>query len=194
MKKIIGLSGTNASGKDTLGHLLEDRYEYKFISVSDLLREEARARGWTINRERLQDISREWRKQYGHGVLIHKAQEQYKQLYATDHKGLVVASLRHPAEADEVHKLGGIVVWVDADPEIRYARLQFSNRGRANEDEKTFEEFIAEEQSEMEHKEGDDTSLNMIGVKTKADVNIFNNSTELDHFMRTIEAAFKPYL
>lgn len=193
MKKLIGLSGTNASGKDTLGHLLQDRYEYKFLSLTDMLREEAARRELTVDRRVLHDISAEWRRNQGMDVLIDKAYQQYKDVYANDFAGLVVASLRHPAEADRVHKLGGIVVWVDADPEIRFARLQYSTRGRDGEDDKSFEEFLAEEQYEMQHS-GDEATLNMGAVKSKADVNIFNNSTEFDHFVRTIDETFKPYL
>ena len=190
--KIIGISGTFGSGKDTLGHLLEDRYNYKFISVTDSLREEAVNRNLQPNRLNLQTISAEWRRESGLGVLIDKALEQYEP-YKSDHVGVAIASLRNPGEVDEVHRLGGSVVWVDADPEIRYARVQFSNRNRAAEDDKTFEEFVAEEQYEMSHA-GDEATLNMGGVKDKADVAIFNNSTELDHFLRTIEGSLSNIL
>ncbi|MGH7234103.1 MAG: AAA family ATPase, partial [Candidatus Saccharimonadales bacterium] len=38
--KILGISGTNGSGKDTVAHLLEQDHNFLFISVSDLLRDE----------------------------------------------------------------------------------------------------------------------------------------------------------
>lgn len=190
--KLIGISGTFGSGKDTLGHLLEDRYNFKFITVTELLREEARRRDIAPNRQNLQIISAEWRRESGLGVLIDKALEIFAD-YKDDYAGVAVASLRNPGEADEVHRLGGVVVWVDADPEIRFARVQFSDRGRKEEDEKTFEEFVAEEQYEMTHS-GDDATLNMSGVKDKADITLFNNSTELDHFIRTIEESLEKYI
>ena len=191
--QIIGISGTNGSGKDTLGHLLEDRYTFKFLSVTDLLREEARHRGLEPTRKNLATISAEWRRESGLGVLIDKAVEEYESSFKHDHLGVAIASLRNPGEADEIHKLGGKVVWVDADPEIRFARVQFANRGREAEDDKTFEEFLAEEKYEMEHS-GDDATLNMQGVKEKADFEVFNNSTELDHFIRTIAETLREIL
>jgi len=35
--KIIGLAGTNGSGKDTVGHILADKHGYLFVSVVELL-------------------------------------------------------------------------------------------------------------------------------------------------------------
>jgi cytidylate kinase len=61
-KKVIGISGTNGSGKDTLGRALSLRHNFLFVSVTDLLREEARRRGLAIERENLRMISAEWRR------------------------------------------------------------------------------------------------------------------------------------
>jgi len=193
MYKLFGISGSNGSGKDTLGHLLEDRYEFKFISVSDMLREEAARRGMEPNRKNLHVISAEWRREGGLGVLIDRAVELYEKTYALDHVGLALASLRNPGEVDKVHERGGKVVWVDADPEIRYARIQFASRGRDDTDNLSFEKFMEEEAFEMQPT-GDEATLNMQGVKDKCDFTLFNNSTELDHFIRTIDESFKPYL
>ena len=61
-----------------------------------------------------------------------------------------MASLRNPGEADESSKLGGTMVWIDADPRVRYERIQANaQRGRHDEDNKTFEEFQAEEAVEI---------------------------------------------
>ncbi len=43
--KIIGVSGTNGSGKDTIGHLLAERHNWLFISMTDMLRDELEKRG-----------------------------------------------------------------------------------------------------------------------------------------------------
>ena len=111
---VIGIGGTNGSGKDTVGHLLAKYHNYLFISVTELLREECNKRGIPASRENLRMVSAEWRRQFGLGVLVSKAFEQYK-LSAKDYAGLVIASLRNPGEVDEVHKLGGIVIWLDAE-------------------------------------------------------------------------------
>ena len=40
LPKIVGVAGTNGSGKDTLGRLLHELLDYKNISLSDILRAE----------------------------------------------------------------------------------------------------------------------------------------------------------
>lgn len=180
--RIIGLSGTNGSGKDSVGHILAKQHGYFFISVTELLREEAKRRGLSVERENLRAISAEWRRELGLGVLVDKAVAEYE-LVKDKHQGLVLASLRNPGEADRVHEFKGSVIWVDADPKVRYERIQANKdrRGRAEEDNKTYEEFISEEQAEM-HYEGDNATLNMQGVKDKSDLTLENNFTSLDEF------------
>lgn len=189
--QIIGLGGTNGSGKDLLGALLAEHHKYLFISVTDLLRDELRARGLQPKREHMRALSAEWRRDHGLGVLVDRAVEALKTAKGT-YAGVVMASLRNPYEADRIHELGGTMVWVDADPQIRYARVQSSNRGaeRAVDDQKTFEQFLAEEAAEMHPPEGaDNTALNMAAVKERADVMLENNSGDRDTFLRDIENA-----
>lgn len=176
--KLIGIGGTNGSGKDTIGKLLAEKHGFLFISVSDLLRDECRKRGLPVERENLRMISAEWRREHGLGVIIDKAVELFKRAGDT-YIGLATASLRNPGEVDRVHHYGGTVVWADADPKIRYERIQAANRGRHEEDSKTFEQFLAEEDAEM-HTSGDEATLNMAGVKAISDVTILNEGTEAD--------------
>jgi dephospho-CoA kinase len=185
--RIIGLAGTNGSGKDTVGHILADKDGYLFISVTDLLREEALKRQLEPSRENLRMISAEWRRQTGHpGVLVDKAWDKFRQTAGT-YKGVVMASMRHPGEADRIHELGGIMIWIDADPRIRYDRIQahIADRGRAAEDIKTFEQFQAEEAAEM-NQSGDAATLNMSAVKDRCDEFIMNNDNSLADFSETI--------
>lgn len=167
-----------------MGHTLALKHNYLFISVTDLLREEANRRGLTVDRENLRLISAEWRRKYGYGVLIDQAYDQYKKL-EDKYNGLAIASLRNPHEADRVHELGGIVVWVDANARTRYERIQrnLDARGRASEDRKTFEQFEVEEQIEMRTPPGgDDANLNMGAVKNRVDLVINNEGTNLEEF------------
>jgi dephospho-CoA kinase len=182
--KLIGIAGTNGSGKDTVGHILAEKHNWLFISVTDMLRDECRERGLEIARENLRAISAEWRREGGLGVLVDKAIAAYDQRGGEgSFSGLVIASLRNPGEADRVHELGGTVVWVDANPQLRYDRIQSANRGRGGEDSKTFEEFLAEQEAEMHHS-GDVATLNLAGVKALADTEIFNESD-----LATLESA-----
>jgi len=121
--KVIGIGGTNGSGKDTLGFILAKHHNYLFVSVTELLREECTKRGIPASRENLRMVSSEWRREHGLGVLIDKAVEEFTSSTKT-YSGVAIASLRNPGEVKEVHKLGGIVVWLDADPKVRFARIQ----------------------------------------------------------------------
>lgn len=187
--KIIGLSGTNGAGKGAAGHVLALKHNFLFISVTDLLREEARRRGLAIERENLRLISAEWRRQYGNSVLVDRAYEQYEELQ-DKYSGVAIDSIRNPFEADKIHELGGIVVWVDANIRTRYERIQrnLQERGRADEDSKTFEEFQVEEEMEMKAPPGGDAaSLNMGAVKVRSDLVLNNEGSDLHEFEAFID-------
>lgn len=189
--KLIGLSGTNGSGKDTIAHMLVERHKFLFISGSDMLRDEARARGQEPTRDILRTISAEWRREAGHmGVLIDKAIDLYKQVEAQYPGGLVIASVRNPGEADRIHELDGEMVWADADQRVRYDRIisHAQDRGRAGEDDKTFEQFQEEEAAEMTTT-GDAATLNMSAVKERCDITVLNEGNDIAAFKDIAEKA-----
>lgn len=191
LPKIIGIAGTNGSGKDTAGRLLADQYGYLFISVTDMLRDELAKRGLPPSRENMRNLSAEWRREYGLGVLVDKAIGIYE--HNKSSKGLAVASLRNPGEADRIHELKGVVLWLDADPRIRYDRIQANLEARGQQrsvdDRKTFEQFNADELAEMQHS-GDAATLSLVGVKARADLTLLNNSLDMDIFSKDIDRLF----
>lgn len=185
---IIGISGTNASGKDTLGQTLASR-GWLFISVSEILRDELHSRGLAIERDNLRNLSAEWRREGGLGILVDKALEVYeREKNKKKLSGLAIASLRNPGEANRVHELGGKVIWTDADPKVRYERIV--SRLRSDEDRKTYEEFLAEEKAELEHS-GDEATLSLSGVKAKADIFIRNDGNDIEIFKKEAVGTLK---
>lgn len=182
--KIIGVSGTNGSGKDVLGQILAEHYNYLFISVADLLRAEAKKRGLEPLRENLRTISAEWRRDKGLGVLVDMAVAEFK-ADGNQHSGLVLGSIRNRGEAGRLHELGGQLVWVDAEQKLRYERV--AGRERDAESRMTYEQFIANESAEM-NQSGDETTLGLAEVKAAADVFIENNGS-LKDFRQAIEKA-----
>ncbi len=180
---LFGLSGTNGSGKDILAEYLVREHNFLYVSSSDLLRDEARKRGLPLTREVLRDISAQWRRDGGLGVLIDKAVELYTEGGSdVAFAGLITGSLRNPGEADRIHELHGKMIWLDADPKLRYARIMGADRGRGdNEAAKTYEQFLNDQQAEMKHS-GDAATLSMADVKDRCDIFIDNDSETLDEF------------
>ena len=68
----------------------------------------------------------------------------------------------------------GKIFWVDADPKLRYERIQSGGRNRID-DGKSFEEFIDEERCEISQVSADPASVNLGAVSRIADVKIENN-------------------
>lgn len=190
--RIIGLSGTNGAGKDTVGGLLAEKCGYLFISVTELLREEVRSRGLPVERQHLRAVSTEWRQQFGLAVLVDRAVDMFGTANKGVYTGVVIASLRNPYEADRVHELGGMVVWVDADPHVRYERVRANAavRARGGEDDKTYEQFLAEEAAEM-HGSGNAAGLDMSAVKERADVVILNDASDVSALERELLAKLR---
>lgn len=70
LPEIIGISGTNGAGKDTLAALRHEKEGAEHVSLSDILRRELIARGITPERENLMNLSRQWRDESGdYGIL-----------------------------------------------------------------------------------------------------------------------------
>lgn len=182
----IGISGTNGAGKDVVGDILAE-HGFFVASATDMLADGLKEKGWPIDREHKGKLSTEWRRQYGMSAVVDRALEQYQPVQS-QYKGFAVGSLRHPGEADRIHDIGGIVIWVDADPEIRYKRIT-SGPARANkgaEDTVTFEEFLKQQEREM-HPTGDSATLNISAVKERCDVFFMNNGDDLDTFRLEVE-------
>lgn len=181
---ILGIAGTNGAGKDTVGEMLAARHGWMFVSVSQILRDELIRRGLPPDRHHSHQLSADWRRQHGLGVLIDKAVEKF-QAVKSNFQGLAISSLRNPGEADEVHKLGGKIIWVDADIKVRYERARARTHGRP-EDQQTFDQFVADEQHQMSQS-GDEATLNMSAVKAKADIFVDNNGHDIEEFIKAVE-------
>lgn len=181
---IYGVGGTNGSGKDTASNVLA-KYGYFVGSATDMLAAELKKRGLPTDRVNKRTLSAEWRREHGMAVVVDKAIEAAR---AAGYSKLIVGSLRHPSEADRVHELGGKVIWVDADPRVRYARITSNDRGRV-EDKKTYEQFLADEEAEK-RQTGDAATLSTEAVKERSDI-FLNNEGSVEEFEAAVIEALK---
>ena len=193
--KLVGISGTNGAGKDTLAKILVDEYNYFFVSVTDILRNTLISQSVTPERKNLRALSISLRQEKGLAVLIDMAIDVYKSQSKT-YQGLAVSSLRNKGESEEIHHLGGVVVWLDADPNIRYDRIQQTDANRSLSqkvaDNKTYEQFIKEENDEMypDPSVSAAVGLSMIDVKKQADYFIDNSLNSLDFLKEEVKKIF----
>ena len=197
MKKdypIIGIAGSNGSGKDTVAAMLAERFNFFSASATQMLGDELVRQDKPTSRKNKAALSASWRKQYGKSAIVDRAIEEYEEHHG-EKTGMCVGSLRHPGEALKVQELGGIVVWTDAEARVRYERVSAVKReGREHEDMLGFDEWLADELREMEHHSGDDTTLSVGAVKDLRDITIANNKNDIEAFKDQAEVAVRDYI
>lgn len=181
MPKIIGIGGTNGSGKDTLAEFLAKKHNLLFISTGDLVRQVAKLRYGNILRPTLHKVGNEIRTERGPGALVLEAQDKFK---ISDKSGLIIGGLRTTGEIAELKKLGGILLFVDADIKLRYERLKARKR---SDDFISFEDFKAQQDFEW-HQSDNPGEYSQRTVKESADIKLLNNTTQTDFFKLAEEA------
>ncbi|MDD5692871.1 MAG: AAA family ATPase [Patescibacteria group bacterium] len=163
---IIGISGTNSSGKDTVAKYIESK-GFFHVSLSDIIREEMGKENIGINRDNMIAFSNDFGQAHGAEILAKMAFERYGNL-----DKLVISSVRKPAEVDFFHSIPDFkLIFVDVPAEIRYDRML--KRGREGEDILSFEDFRTLQEKEM----NGTNSQNLSYCKEKADYVINNSNT-----------------
>jgi len=164
---IIGLTGTNGSGKGTIAKYLMAK-GFTYHSCSDVIREEADKRGLEKNRDELQKLANSLRKEHGENILAKRLLAKIKE---NKEEKTIVDSIRNPAEIKELKKEKFILIAVDAPIELRYERITKRQRP---EDKVSFEKFKTQEEREMK---GGKTEQQIINCMEIADYKIINDST-----------------
>ena len=119
---VIGITGRNCAGKDSVARALEKR-GFESHSLSDVLRVELRRRGETVTRPALIALGNELRAAEGPATLARRVQA----LMQTDRVALV--SVRNPAEVACLCAIDRFVLWgVEAPVETRFDREVGRNR------------------------------------------------------------------
>lgn len=171
---ILGLSGTNASGKDELATYLRDSHNFLLFHTSDYIREEAMKRYGNALRPTLVKVGNELRQEGGAGILAQMGLKEYS-ARADKHKGVVISSIRTLGEVEVIHKAGGKIVFLDASRQIRYKRIQ--SRDRVD-DRIDFDTFVEQEEVEL-FESNNPAKFNILGVKEESDI-LLKNETNVE--------------
>lgn len=179
---IVGVSGTNGAGKDVLAGLLEKR-GYLNVSLSDILREELTRQGREHTRENMSGLSKTIRDAEGDGAMVRRLLKKYP-----EGTKLCITSVRTPGEAEEIQHADGMMIWIDADPKIRYERVVVGGRGRVT-DRISYEEFLHQQDAEMTPS-AQGNGLNMAAVRDISDLRIENNFSTLAEYENDLTTRF----
>jgi dephospho-CoA kinase len=169
--QLIGISGTFASGKDTVADFLVKDFGFTHVSTGDMVRKAAQEKYGSIERPVLHKTATELRYENGAGALVLEALKEKRPL--------VITGIRSLGEAKALKQAGGVLLFVDAPIEMRYGRVK--SRARDNETVLTLEEFRANEENEM-YEGPNDEDFNIRGIGQIADVTV-ENTQALDEYI-----------
>lgn len=121
----IGLTGAMASGKGEAVAVLE-QLGFKYVSLSDIVREQAAQLQGSVDRAAMQKIGNELRRRGGAGVLGGMIREL---INSATEKKWVIDGIRNPAEVNELRLLPSFfLIGVAADREVILARMRSRSR------------------------------------------------------------------
>lgn len=148
---ILGLTGPMASGKSTVVTTLKEM-GFLLVTLSDMVREEARRKGVPEERENLMEVGQSLRREFGAGVLAKRALEKIKK---TGGSNWVVDGIRNPAEVTELRSHPDFVLIGNTAPEDKIVeRILFRKRPDDTLDEKAIRQKLRREMGEGEPEDG----------------------------------------
>ena len=179
------------TGKGEIAKMLEKR-GFKYISLSDMVREEATTRGLKHTRDNLQNIGNELREKGGAGALGKKVREAVcKDITAK----WVIDGIRNPGEADELRELEGFqMLGVTAATETIINRVMERKRSGTDLNKNDILERLNREKGVNEPPEGQQ----VMKCLDDADFLILNEGTleelegKFEHFLKLESGEDRP--
>jgi dephospho-CoA kinase len=171
--KLIGLTGTNGSGKGEAASFFM-KHGYAYFSLSDIIRDELVQEGLETTRDNLIQKGNELREKHGANILACRVMDRIT-------GKSVIDSIRNPREVEYFRTQEHfILLAIDAPVDIRYTRVKA--RGR-NESASSLQEFIDKEREEMTQEE---KGQQLEECMRMADFRVMNEGS-LEDFFKKLE-------
>lgn len=164
---LIGITGTNGSGKGAVVEYLVSKKGFSRYSGRSIILEEIEDKHLSSKRGVMRDVANELRKTHGPGYIMERLYEMAK-----GDTNAVLESVRTIGEAEFLKSKNAFIIAVDAKKETRYERVLSMSHDDAP---LSFQDFEIMEDREMSS--SDPWDMNVFGVMQLADVHIMNDGT-----------------
>jgi len=172
MKKIIlGLVGETGSGKDTFCNYIKRKVKKPVFCFrfSDPLSEILKIIFPEVKKEDQQWLGRVLRKKYGNDILAKILERKIKDIK----RGLIILNgIRYWEEFEMIKNLNGKVIYITAEPKIRWQRLR--KRGEKKDDFSPYKKFLKNEKA--------NTEILIPKIGKRADSKIVNSGSRKDFY------------
>lgn len=145
---VIGVVGSNGSGKDEVVNRLNEVFNIPSVSTGDITRDIAQEEGIEPTRENLHEITQRYWAKYGREFYPSRIAQKIE---GNNWKVVGVTGIRPPSDVNFLKEYFGdnfILICVEVtDPRTRYSRLLKRSETR---DPKGYEDFLRQDASEEE--------------------------------------------
>ncbi len=166
---LIGITGTNGSGKGTVVDYLVKTKGFTHYAARDFLTREVEERGLLVDRSSMRLVANELRAKHEPAYVV---KSLYEEAIKNGEERVVIESVRNIGEAEFLKLNGALLIAVDAEQHLRYERVQ---ERRSSTDQVTFETFVEHEEREMKPVGPHDMDLR--GVMALSDETIMNDDS-----------------
>jgi dephospho-CoA kinase len=166
---IVGLTGRIAAGKGVVSDFFKEN-GFRYLSLSNEVREEATKKGIQHERKNLQDLGNYMRETEGLNVLVKRLESKIE-----PNNNYIIDGIRNTGEVEELSRLfcnNFYLIAVDASQEIRWRNAQ--KRGKIS-DPKTFKEFAEADNRDYEENVGNGQQVRE--CMARADYFLINEGT-----------------
>ena len=139
MKKIIGITGTIASGKDYVGEYISKKLDIPIFQISQPIIEAVQKAGIPITRKNITEFAPKFAEEVGadYSARVHLAN--------IANQG-IITGMRQIAQIHYLRENSDLtLIAIDADPKLRFQRTQSRNRFP---EATTLDQFIQDEKDE----------------------------------------------